>query len=43
MKKKIILVTLCFITFASCGKKGDPKYETKKYISIFENLKYINS
>jgi len=27
MNKKIILILLCLITLASCGKKGDPEYK----------------
>ena len=27
MIKKIILLVICLIILASCGRKGDPKYE----------------
>ena len=37
MKKKIILIILCFITIASCGKKADPEYKAEKKIYYFEN------
>ena len=27
MKKKIIIIFLCFLFLYSCGKKGDPEYK----------------
>ena len=33
MIKKTILIILLSIIVLSCGKKGDPEYKVKKYIS----------
>ena len=51
MKKKIILVLLCFVAIFSCGKKSNPQYKSEKNTSEFERYifefhegqKYINS
>ena len=28
MKNKIIIILICFVALASCGKKSDPQYKT---------------
>ena len=34
MKKKIIIIFLCFLFLFSCGKKGDPEYKSEKIKTI---------
>ncbi len=38
MTKKIILLMMCLIILASCGRKGDPKYQTTKYDIIMQKV-----
>tara|TARA_B100001250_G_C19770726_1_gene777042 strand:+ start:246 stop:362 length:117 start_codon:yes stop_codon:yes gene_type:complete len=30
MIKKIILIMMCLVVLASCGRKGDPEFKAKK-------------
>ena len=39
MLKKTILILICSLIFFSCGKKGDPEYQSQK--TQFEIIKLI--
>ena len=36
--KKIILIVVCFIVLFSCGRKGDPEYQTNQYKIIIHKV-----
>jgi len=38
MIKKIILLAVCLIILASCGRKGDPKYQTIQHDIIVHKV-----
>jgi len=38
MIKKIILIVVCFIVLFSCGRKGDPEYQTNQYKIIIHKV-----
>ena len=38
MIKKIILLMMCLIILASCGRKGDPKYQNSRYDIIMQKV-----
>ena len=38
MTKKIILLMMCLIILASCGRKGDPKYQATHYDIIMQKV-----
>ena len=38
MIKKITLILILLCMIASCGKKGDPKYEKQKKKAGFQNI-----
>ncbi len=38
MIKKIILLAMCIIILASCGRKGEPKYETSQHKIVIHKV-----
>ena len=38
MIKKTILLMMCLIILASCGRKGDPTYQTSRYDIIMQKV-----
>jgi len=38
MIKKIILIVFCFIFLFSCGRKGDPEYQTNQYEIVIHKV-----
>ena len=38
MTKKIILLMMCLIILASCGRKGDPEYQTTQHDNIMQKV-----
>mgnify|MGYP001411949262 CR=1 FL=1 len=38
MIKKIILIVVCLIILASCGRKGDPEYRAIQYDIIMPKV-----
>tara|TARA_Y100000590_G_scaffold396140_1_gene476615 strand:- start:164 stop:277 length:114 start_codon:yes stop_codon:yes gene_type:complete len=36
--KKIILIVMCLVILASCGRKGDPEYQARKLDVIMHKI-----
>jgi len=38
MIKKTILIIICFVILFSCGRKGDPEYQSSQYKIIIHKV-----
>ena len=38
MTKKIILLVMCLVVLASCGRKGDPEYKAIQNENIIQKV-----